>query len=67
MSDLKDAMDYQNWTITQLKKQRDELRDLCVLLTDAVDHWWNYNDTPRFNLVAKAREVLARTDPEDKP
>lgn len=65
MSDLKDAMDYQNWTITQLKKQRDELRDLCVLLFDAVKHGNKVTDLPA--LWNKAEEVLKRTDPEDKP
>jgi hypothetical protein len=64
VSDFKDAMDYQNWTITQLKKQRDELRDLCVLLTDALDNPWKGDEQLRASLVAKAREVLRRTDPE---
>lgn len=65
MSDFKDAMDYQDWTITQLKKQRDELRDLCVLLFDAVKHGNKVVDLPA--LWNKAEEVLRRTDPEDKP
>lgn len=64
MSDFKDAMDYQNWTITQLKKQRDELRDLCVLLFDAVKHGNQVVDLP--GIWNKAKEVLGRTDPEDK-
>lgn len=58
-------MDYQNWTITRLKKQRDELRDLCVLLFDAVKHGNQVVDLP--GLWNKAKEVLKRTDQEDKP
>ena len=65
MSDFEDAMDYQNWTITRLKKQRDELRDLCVLLFDAVKHGNQVVDLP--GIWNKAKEVLRRTDPEDKP
>lgn len=65
MSDLKDAMDYQDLAITQLKNQRDELRDLCVLLFDAVKHGNQVVDLP--GIWNKAREVLKRTDPEDKP
>lgn len=64
MSDFKDAMDYQDWAITQLKNQRDELRDLCVLLFDAVKHGNQVTDLPA--LWNKAKEVLKRTDPEDK-
>lgn len=64
MSDLKDAMDYQNWTITRLKKQRDELRDLCVLLFDAVKHGNQVVDLP--GIWNKAKEVLKRTDSEKK-
>ncbi len=48
-------------------KQRDELRDLCVLLFDALDNPWKSDEQLRASLVAKAREVLKRTDPEDKP
>lgn len=65
MSDFKDAMDYKDWTITRLKKQRDELRDLCVLLFDAVKHGNQVEDLP--GIWNKAEEVLKRTDPEDKP
>ena len=65
MSDFEDAMHYQNWTITRLKKQRDELRDLCVLLFDAVKHGNQVTDLP--GIWNKAEEVLSRTDPEDKP
>lgn len=65
MSDFKDAMDYQDWAITQLKNQRDELRDLCVLLFDAVKYGNQVVDLP--GIWNKAKEVLSRTDPEDKP
>jgi len=65
MSDFKDAMDYKDWTITRLKKQRDELRDICVLLFDAVKHGNEVVDLP--GIWNKAKEVLKRTDPEDKP
>ena len=44
-----------------------EMRDLCVLLTDALDNPWKNDEQLRASLVAKAREVLKRTDPEDKP
>lgn len=64
MSDFKDAMDYQDWAITQLKNQRDELRDLCVLLFDAVKHGNQVVDPP--GIWNKAEEVLKRTDPEKK-
>ena len=43
-------------------KQRDELRDLCVLLFDAVKHGNQVTDLP--GLWNKAEEVLKRTDPE---
>ena len=46
-------------------KQRDELRDLCVLLFDAVKHGNQVTDLPA--LWNKAEEVLRRTDPEDRP
>lgn len=62
MSDFEDAMDYHDWTITRLKKQRDELRDLCVLLFDAVKHGNQVEDLP--GIWNKAEEVLKRTDPE---
>lgn len=65
MSDLKDAMDYANWAMADIVKQRDELRDLCVLLFDAVKHGNQVTDLPA--LWNKAEEVLRRTDPEDKP
>lgn len=45
--------------------QRDELRDLCVLLFDAVKHGNQVVDLP--GIWNKAEEVLNRTDPEDKP
>lgn len=45
-------------------KQRDELRDLCVLLFDAVKHGNQVVDLP--GIWNKAKEVLGRTDPEDK-
>ena len=45
--------------------QRDELRDLCVLLFDAVKHGNQVVDLP--GIWNKAEEVLKRTDPEDKP
>ena len=44
--------------------QRDELRDLCVLLFDAVKYGNQVTDLPA--LWNKAEEVLKRTDPEDK-
>ena len=47
------------------KKQRDELRDLCVLLFDAVKHGNQVTDLPA--LWNKAEEVLKRTEQEDKP
>ena len=43
-------------------KQRDELRDLCVLLLDAVKHGNQVTDLP--GLWNKAEEVLARTAKE---
>lgn len=46
-------------------KQRDELRDLCVLLFDAVKYGNQVVDLP--GIWNKAEEVLKRTDPEDKP
>ena len=46
-------------------KQRDELRDLCVLLFDAVKHGNQVVDLP--GLWNKAEDVLKRTDQEDKP
>ena len=59
-----DVMYYQDWAITRLKNQRDELRDLCVLLFDAVKHWNKVVDLP--GIWNKAEEVLKRTDPEKK-
>ena len=64
MSDLKDAMDYAAWTMEDIVKQRDELRDLCVLLFDAVKHGNQVVDLP--GIWNKAEEVLKRTDPEKK-
>lgn len=49
----------------EIRKQRDELRDLCVLLFDAVKHGNQVVDLP--GIWNKAKEVLNRTDPEDKP
>jgi hypothetical protein len=45
--------------------QRDELRDLCVLLFDAVKYGNQVVDLP--GIWNKAKEVLKRTDQEDKP
>lgn len=45
--------------------ERDELRDLCVLLFDAVKHGNQVTDLPA--IWNKAEEVLKRTDPEKKP
>ena len=64
MSDSKDAMDYAAWTMEDIVKQRDELRDLCVLLFDAVKHGNQVVDLP--GIWNKAEEVLKRTDPEKK-
>lgn len=48
----------------EIRKQRDELRDLCVLLFDAVKHGNQVTDLPA--LWNKAEEVLKRTAPEKK-
>lgn len=42
-----------------------ELRNICVLLFDAVKHGNQVVDLP--GIWNKAEEVLRRTDPEDKP
>lgn len=64
MSDFEDAMDYQDWAITQLKNQRDELRDLCVLLFDAVKYGNQVVDLP--GIWNKAKEVLKRIPGDEK-
>ena len=48
-----------------LREQRNELRDLCVLLFDAVKHGNQVVDLP--GIWNKAEEVLKRTDPEKQP
>jgi hypothetical protein len=48
-----------------LVAERDELRDICVLLFDAVKHGNQVVGLP--GIWNKAKEVLRRTDPEDKP
>ena len=50
--------------LVDLASERDELRDLCVLLFDAVKYGNQVVDLP--GIWNKAKEVLSRTDPEDK-
>ena len=60
MSEFEDAMDYQNWTITQLKNQRDELRDIvkrfATLVVRYADEYGEYSDS--YDEISEARSIV---------